>query len=251
VLGDVPPISFAAAAAAAVPGLALGNFSWDWIYRSYATRDARFAAHAERAADAYRRADLLLRLPFHGEMSAFRRIEDLPLVARRSELSQSEARAALGLPSAGPIVLLSFGGLGFGDFDAGKLGKIGAVRFLATERYVGTASNLVTFAESDLDYTTFLRASDAVISKPGFGIVAACLANGVRVLYTSRGEFPEYPILVEALERHGTARFVAPEALRHGDFREPLEELLSKLVRASDLPANGAEVAASVIEEWL
>src|SRR5262245_36756738 len=33
VLGDIPPLAFAAAAEAGVPSIGLSNFSWDWIYR--------------------------------------------------------------------------------------------------------------------------------------------------------------------------------------------------------------------------
>ena len=37
VLGDIPPLAFAAAAEAGVPSIALGNFSWDWIYAHIAS----------------------------------------------------------------------------------------------------------------------------------------------------------------------------------------------------------------------
>ena len=35
VVGDIPPLAFAAAARARVPSVALGNFTWDWIYADY------------------------------------------------------------------------------------------------------------------------------------------------------------------------------------------------------------------------
>ncbi|MDP7479089.1 MAG: hypothetical protein QGI10_07455, partial [Vicinamibacterales bacterium] len=35
VAGDIPPLAFAAAAAADVPAVAIGNFTWDWIYEHY------------------------------------------------------------------------------------------------------------------------------------------------------------------------------------------------------------------------
>ena len=39
VVGDIPPLAFAAAAAAGIPSIAIGNFTWDWIYEGY--RDDR------------------------------------------------------------------------------------------------------------------------------------------------------------------------------------------------------------------
>ncbi len=251
VLGDIPPIAFVTASAAGVPSLALGNFSWDWVYRSYLPHDPRFGMHAESAASCYRQADGLLRLPFHGEMIPFRRVTDLPLIVRRSPLSRREARAALGFSLEGPLVLLSFGGIGFSEVSFEGLARIPEIQFLTTETCLGAASNVRKVERPKIDYTTLLRACDAVVTRPGYGIVSASLANGVRVLYTSRGEFPEYPILAAALERHGTACHVPPEAIRSGDFGEALRELLSRTVGEASLETHGAERAAEAIEEWL
>src|SRR5205807_4818346 len=35
VIGDIPPLAFAAAARAGVPAIAISNFTWDWIYSGY------------------------------------------------------------------------------------------------------------------------------------------------------------------------------------------------------------------------
>src|SRR5262245_2001366 len=37
VVGDIPPLAFEAAARAGVPSIALGNFTWDWIYEGYSS----------------------------------------------------------------------------------------------------------------------------------------------------------------------------------------------------------------------
>src|SRR6266540_537600 len=58
VVGDIPPLAFEAAGRAGLPSLALGNFSWDWIYRHLAVRQPSLAASAERAARAYAQASL-------------------------------------------------------------------------------------------------------------------------------------------------------------------------------------------------
>ena len=56
VIGDIPPLAFAAAARAGVPSLAVANFTWDWIYSSYPAfeRIAPDAIPAIRAASARR-----------------------------------------------------------------------------------------------------------------------------------------------------------------------------------------------------
>src|SRR5439155_14727584 len=60
-VGDIPPLAFAAAAGAGVPGLALGNFAWDWIYSAW----PGFEDIVARIRSAYAQAEALLRLPLH------------------------------------------------------------------------------------------------------------------------------------------------------------------------------------------
>jgi len=251
VVGDIPPLAFAAAESAGLPSVAVGNFSWDWIYEHYVDRDPRFAVHARHAAARYRRARLLLRLPFHGDMPAFSSIVDLPILTLRREISVTEARRVLGLPAEGPIVLFSFGGIGFPGLDARRLGEMSRIRFVTTDRLIDPPPNVITVDAGAIDYTTLLAACDGVVSKPGYGIVAACLARGLRLLCAWREDFPEAPILVRALEEHGTAAFVSVEKLAHAAFAEELEALLSRPAAPSRLAANGAERAVELLSREL
>jgi hypothetical protein len=251
VLGDVPPLAFAAAARAGVPSVALANFSWDWLYRSYESRDPRFTVHAKRAAECYASARRLYRLPFHAPAPAFASVVDVPLIARRCLLTRREARRRLGLPVAGPLVLLSFGGFGPPGIDVVRLGEMPGVRFVATDPYANAPSNLTCLDRPALDYPTLVRASDVVLTKPGWGILAASLVNGVRVLYATRDDFPETPILVRALETYATAAAIAPEQVARSEIREPIESLLARPVVETELAATGASRVAELLAEDL
>src|SRR6266536_3861506 len=121
VVGDVPPLAFLAARAAGLPGVAVANFSWDWIYRPYVRARPEYAWLLEWLRRAYGCADLLLRLPFYGDLSAFRAIEDVPLVSRPPSAPRAVLRRRLGLQPAELAVLLSFGGLGLAGLDARQL----------------------------------------------------------------------------------------------------------------------------------
>lgn len=250
VLGDVPPLAFEAAGRAGTPALALGNFTWDWVYRCYAERDRRFLRHAERAAAAYAKARCWLRLPFHPEGSGFASVVDLPIVARRFSWTRAEARRRLDLPIDAAVVLLSFGGFGYTGIDLGAVAEMAEVLFLTTERYEKPPPNLLDRAAAAPDYGLLLAASDAVLTKPGYGIVASSLANGLRLLCVEREDFPESPILLGALAEHGTAERIAGEDLARGRFRAPLEALLARPAPAR-MDAAGAERAAGRIEEAL
>jgi hypothetical protein len=256
VLGDIPPLAFAAAAEAAVPSVALGNFSWDWIYAHIGSREPDLREAASRAAATYATAEVLLRLPFAGDLSAFRRIEDVPLVARRPRVGKAEARRRLGLDGR-PAVLLSFGGLGLPGLRATGFGALTEYQVLLTGQPArGSApANLRqldagALRSAGLDYPDVVGAADVVVTKPGYGIVSDCIGAGTRLVYTDRGDFPEYPVMVAEMPRCLPAVFASNDEVRQGHLGRALEE-----VRALPFPAppqiDGASVAAGKLLERL
>jgi len=234
VLGDIPPLAFAAAAEAGIPSIALGNFSWDWIYRHLARRQPGLGEAADEAAAAYARADLLLRLPFAGDLAAFRRIEDVPLVARRPRVDKAEARRRLGLDGR-PAVLLSFGGIGLPGLQPAAYGLLAEYQVLLT----GPAgagplpANLRrldagALGAAGLGYPDLVGAADVVVTKPGYGIVTDCIGAGTRLVYTDRGDFPEYPVMVGEMGRYLPAVHATNEDVVTGRLRAALEDVLAR-----------------------
>ncbi|HZZ83189.1 MAG TPA: hypothetical protein VFE30_01530 [Anaeromyxobacteraceae bacterium] len=221
VLGDIPPLAFAAAARAGVPSLALGNFSWDWIYRHLSVRQPSLAGSAARAAAAYAEAGLLLALPFAGDLSSFPRRVEVGLVARRPRLAREEARRLLGLDGR-PAVLLSFGGLGLPGLSRSLLSRERDLAFLLPEDAGGER-----LAALGLAYPDLVQAADVVVTKPGYGIVSDAIAAGTRLVYTERGDFPEYEVMVRELPAWLACAHVSNAELFAGRLAGPVERVLS------------------------
>lgn len=254
VLGDVPPLAFAAADRAGLPGVALANFSWDWIYRHLSARRPAFAEAAEWAAAAYRRATLLLRLPFAGDLSVFPRIEDVPLVARRPVVSRVEARRRLGL-GGGPVVLWSFGGHVLEAFDPRALAALREFAFVLTDDAPHLPPNACFFdvarlPRAGLGYVDLVAAADVVVTKLGYGIVSDALAARTAIVHTERGDFPEHPILVREAERLLPLVHVSNDDLAAGRIGPALRSALARAWPAAP-PLHGAGVAASRLLEML
>jgi L-arabinokinase len=249
VLGDVPPLAFEAAARAGVSGLAVTNFGWDFIYAEWPGFQRAIAC----IQSAYEKADALLRLPFHNDSAeafpAFRNVIDVPLVARTSRRPRSDVRATLGLTEEERVALFSFGGFDVSDLDIGELAAWPSYTFLMTApltRHPGTPPNVVQVPHdmAQADYASILAASDAVVTKAGYGIVADCLANRVPVLYTNRGPFREYPALVSALHSLGPARFISNGDVQACDLGPHLDALLADPQPWLDIRVDGADVVA-------
>lgn len=241
VLADVPALPFAAAARAGIPAVGLANFSWDWIYRHLAARQPSLAVSADRAAAAYGTAALLLELPFAGDLRAFPRRERIGLVARRPRLSREDARARLGLDGR-PAVLVSFGGIGLPGLSREVLetSATGWRLLLPDELETGRLAAL------GLGWPDVIRAVDAVVTKPGYGIVSDAIAAGTRLVYTERGDFPEYDVLVAGMARHLACVHVSNAELSAGRIAEPLARVLAMPVPPPP-ELGGAERAAERI----
>ena len=84
VVADIPALPIAAAAEAGIPAIALGNFTWDWIYAGYEDQLRHGSELIGRLREAYAKAELALRLPMSGGFDMFSRVVDLPFIARRS-----------------------------------------------------------------------------------------------------------------------------------------------------------------------
>jgi L-arabinokinase len=255
IVADVPSAAFEIAARAGIPGIALANFSWDWIYEPFADRRPAYAPLLAHLRAQYAKASLLLRLPFHGDLGAFPVVEDIPLIARRSAADRTETRRRLGLPLDAPLVLFSFGGHASDGPDEARLAALDEYAFVATattrdattsanSRAARGGRNLFLLPQLADGYVDLLAACDVVVTKPGYGIVADLIANRVPALYVSRGGFREEPVLVRALDAEARAVPLERSALDTLDLGPALERL-----RALDRPWTvrslaGAEVAA-------
>jgi L-arabinokinase len=259
VVSDIPPLPLAAAKRCGIPGIAIANFTWDWIYEYYPAFDRTAPSVMPTIRNAYASAALALRLPFHGGFAPMNGvIRDIPLIARRSTRGRDEIRGLLDLPTSQPIVLASFGGhtlkLPYADIAAGARFTLVVTDY---ESANGNASaSLRRFKPSELaakglTYVDLVAAADVVVSKPGYGIVSECIANGASLLYTFRGRFAENAVFDEALPRVLRSRSIPHDDVMAGRWAGSIEALLSQPEPREQQATNGSEVAAREISAFL
>jgi hypothetical protein len=85
------------------------------------------------------------------------------------------------------------------------------------------------------------------VTKPGYGIVSECIANGTSLLYTSRGRFPEYDLFVREMPAWLRCRYIAPDDLRAGRWTDAIQSLLRQPPPAGRPDTSGADIAAKRI----
>jgi hypothetical protein len=247
ILGDIPPLCFEIADHARIPSVAVTNFTWNWIYRTYLNDFPGFLRIVEEIETLYKKATCALTLPYACPFDVFSQYKKIPWIARVSSLTKEQARAEFGLPRYATIVLLSFGGLGLRRFPFNCLARLPEYFFVATGARKQIGHNVAIMPTAQRRYEDLVRAADVVVTKPGYGIVADAMAHQVPVLYTDRGDFPEYQLLVDALNQMTTAELIPQADLLSGELRHYLGRLLSKEPNWPPAQLNGAEVAAAEI----
>lgn len=249
VLADIPSAAFPIARSLGIPGIGVANFSWDWIYAEFIRKSPRHAPLVDHQRSQYAQADLLLRLPLHSGLTSFRSVVDVPLIARLARDKPGAVRRRLGLPFEAPLILLTFGGFDYDGFDFEKLKLMRELAFVLAPPVGQTRrdANVFTVAQEPTSFVDLLAACDAVVTKPGYGIAADCIANRVPMVYSLRGGFREEPALTRELRRLGRAVAMPRSALRRWDLRPYLERLLSMDRAWPDVRVDGADVAAGHI----
>jgi hypothetical protein len=255
VISDAAPLACAAAFAVGIPSFVCANFTWDWIYAGYSLSPDLL----KTIQRAYSRATAGWRMPMHGGFAAIDPVVDVPFIARhsRADLSGDDVRRALGLPTGGRrLALISFGGYGLDGLRLERLDCTPSWQIVTTGRNISSRSDpdhaVIQIDEAEmysagLRYEDLVRAVDVVITKPGYGIISDCIANGTAMLYTSRGRFAEYDVLVSEMPRYLRCRFIGNEDLRAGRWREALDGLMRDPEPPERPRTDGAAVAAGMI----
>lgn len=251
VVSDVAFLPLVAAAHHGIPNVGLGNFTWDWIYQHYAKLDPRWQEPVNWIRECYRHCQLFLQLPMHGDCSCCPRIMPMPLVTRLARRTRAETRELLGIGPGLRVFLLAFTALDMSIDALRRVEGIGDVVFLYRRPLHMLLANGYCVDKAEVSYPELVAAADAVITKPGYGIVADCLAQGTPMIYTDRGDFPEYDILVREMNRRLSVAYLPSDDLYAGRWEQAVLDSTAALQPVPGITTNGSRVCAEAIREHI
>jgi hypothetical protein len=253
IISDVPSFAFRVSSALGIPGVAISNFSWDWIYEEWEETYPDVTPLLADIREEYTLCDRLFRLPFSVPLSVFQSEETVPMIGRKARLNQRDVRKRLHLPQNRPLILISFGGLGLKSASLAGLQSMTSYTFLSVGSK-GFPCREISHSEltsKGILYQDLVGASDIVVSKPGYGIVTECVANQTPLLYTDRGPFREYDIITEQLRTILPALYIDRVNFESGTWEPWIENLLSGSFHRQQISCLGAEVIAKRFEEMM
>lgn len=255
IVSDIPALAFPVAKKSGIPGIAISNFTWDWIYSPFISEYPQYKYLIDGLKESYSQADILLQLPFHGDMSVFPKIEDIPFITRRSSADRDDVLQMLNIDKneKRKIVLVTFGGIEFSSPFLKELGECKNYLFIWCGNTDGDLpSNIIIYPKiSKIQHHDLVKVSDLVISKPGYGIVSECIANRTPMMYTSRDDFIEYEILLEGMNKYMHSYFIPRDDMISGRWENHLDKFFETKFKWPKIGINGAEIAARKILNFL
>jgi len=248
IVADIPPLAFDVAQKAGIPSFGMTNFSWDWIYSAFTDDLPEYWRLIENIQQSYSKASNLLRLPFHGDLSAFPRRMDVPLVVRKPINSKKDTLEKLrfSLNDHRPIVLVGLREPDLLSVNLKQIGQMTNYRFI-TFNLLNPPPNALNLQSRNYYFPDLLNACDLVISKPGYGIVSEVISIKTPMLYIPRSDFIEYDILVAALQKFHVAEELPTSNFLTGEWQPFIDSVLSKEMHNSLIRDDGADVVARTI----
>jgi UDP:flavonoid glycosyltransferase YjiC (YdhE family) len=245
IISDTVPFPLKLAKEAGIPSMLLATFTWDWILRYYSDDDERFSAIADRLEEHYSHASMLFTTPLSFGLPEIGDWIKVPLIGKRSGHSKESLREKLGLDDR-PAYLVSFGGMGISNIENFGLRELTEFQFLVfSENPTGRSGNLIRVRNGDFDHADIVKASDGVISKPGYGVSAECILNHTPLIYTEREKFAEYEPMVRELKNYLPMAHIPNSELYSGG----LGPVLNREFKFTDSHISDSGLGSSAIAE--
>ncbi|TLS76408.1 hypothetical protein FE236_07205 [Mariprofundus erugo] len=244
ILSNISPLAFPVARALAVPSIGLATLDWHTIYSSWLEPDDPALAVL---AKAYACCDLLCTPPMAMVMPVFPEQRKVPLIAAKPQ------PVSYALPvAASKTALVIFGGSAQPPFDYQALARCSGWHFLMPEAPADAPANVSAIRfDASLRAVDVMPYVDAVVCKPGYGILSECWSTSTPIVWVERPDFPEFPMLKGWLESHFPAAGMSRSEFSAGEWLHALEKSRQSPRSYPDPAGDGAQTVAELISRVL
>jgi len=248
VVSDIPFLAADPAELVRVPAIAVGNFTWDWIFEPFVGNPTD--AMIEQIRQSHEKFEAILHLPLGHEVTRFRQVIEVPLLATPAHFDRVTTLYKLGLNQADPrpMILIALRGGLAPEAMIAAAAQSRDLQFLVNQPIENPPENLHSIAPArGIDFSDILAACDVAVSKLGYGILSDCIVNQTALLYPPRTGFREDEISRQICPLYMRMREISGQDFGAGNWRAELISLLQQPPARGKLPTDGDHVIAELI----
>ena len=217
ILSDIVPQPFIVADELDIPGIAISNFTWHYIfYNLFGDTPA-----TERIKEAYQCADMALVLPFNEDMDflKFRKKKEISLVSREITVDREEMRRRHGVRDDELLIYLGVG-ISFDPAYMRGMKKIDVsnVKFLVSSNAELPFENVIKIPNNETETQNYIGMCDLVVSKTGYGTVSEAVRARIPMFLLKREGFKEDELIGNKVEEMSIGKFISEKSFLDGDW---------------------------------
>ncbi len=247
ILCDISPLGIAVAQRAKVPSVLIENFTWDWIYTPYITKEPRLQKHATYLADQFSRADHHIQTeplcqPTKTALHCgpiFRQVRSPPTEVQRA--LECDGRQT---------IFISMGGIPLELDYANILAAHPQYYFVIAgqEKSEKVKDNLYFIdKETNLYHPDIINSVDFVVCKSGYSTIAECYQAGVPLACVSRSIFPESKVMEKFIRNNLDGKILTEDEFRTGKWVEKIPAV-PKRKHPKTVKSNGAHLVTQFLK---
>lgn len=222
------------------------SLNWADIYWQYCQHLPDASAVYQLLCRSYNRAKAFFRFTPGMPMPGLTGVQDVGPVGRQAKAVDLKGR--LNLPASSRILLVSLGGMPY---------PVNEIRWPKLPGWCLIGPGLdadppyrIDSRHLTLPFEQLVASSDALLTKPGYGLFVEAAVHGLPVLSVCRGDWPEEPGLIDWLQHYVPVERLPKEALAQGDLVPTLSALTERTkLQAVKKPLIGG--AEELVERFL
>lgn len=232
ILSDITPQAFVVANELDIPGIAISNFTWYYIfYNLFGNIPA-----VEQIKRAYECADIALVLPFNEDMNVFKKQKKVGLVSREITGNKYDLRRKMGISDSELLVYIGVGK----SFDPSFMRNmknldIPNLKLLVQSNVALPFKNIIRIPDMETETQNYINMCDLVLSKTGYSTISEAIRGKVPMFLLKRQGFKEDELLGNTIERLGIGRFISEKAFLEGEWKYELNDLDKYNAKYGDL----------------
>ena len=196
VISDISPLGIEIGNELNIPNFLFQNFTWDWLYKPYQKEHPKLKGYISELSKSFKTAKYII--TSHPACVHFENQLSTNIIGRQPTLTRAQLLQKLNIPLDKKVILLTFGGtamLEHLDFSAHSDYVILITDFKSDQIIIN--KNIIRIPSLNYYFPNLVNASDLVISKLGYGILAETLISKTPLVYIKNEGFIESAVLEE------------------------------------------------------